>query len=267
MLVCLYAVLAAQEPIAYNGCTRSQNGLPGCHITHKLAVIHIMFGKTLLEDHEFLHTRLQRPWLMIENALTPEFAEELYEDLLSTEAWAAEDKSGFSPVDQVRLDKEYSFTRGGFRMEALEAPDSVHRLHAYLNSDEILSWISSISGRLCNGFSGSCARYLGSNHLTSHNDYYVTRLDDQSVTSRTVTFNYYLTRNWDTQWGGNFVWENPHAVIAPVFNALVMFLVSHHSDHHVELVSNAATEPRLAITGWFTTSRKAGDRKLNIRRT
>ena len=226
-----------------------------------------MFGKTLLEDREYLRAGLQRPWLRIENALTPGFAEELHADLLATEAWAAEDRSIFSATDQVRLHNDYSFTRDGFRMESPEAPESVRRLHAYLTSPEALQWISNVSGRLCNGFSASCTRYRGSDHLTSHNDYYVTSLDDESVSTRTVTFNYYLTKNWDAQWGGNFVWENPHAVITPSFNTLIMFLVSHHSEHHVELVNNAATEPRLAITGWFSTSRKIGERKLNIHRT
>lgn len=225
-----------------------------------------MFGKTLLEDRETLRAGLQQPWLVVNNALNTDFAEVLYKDLLSTGAWSTEDISIFSSADQSRLTDNYSYQRGGFRMESPEAPNSVHRLHDYLNSPETLSWISDISGRLCNGFYASCTRYLGNDHLTTHNDYYVARLDDNSVTVRTVTFNYYLTKNWDAKWGGNFVWENPNEVITPSFNTLVMFLVGHHSDHHVEMVRDTATEPRLAITGWFTTSRKFGEKKLNIHR-
>jgi Rps23 Pro-64 3,4-dihydroxylase Tpa1-like proline 4-hydroxylase len=90
------------------------------------------------------------------------------------------------------------------------------------------------------------------------------RLPNDSVLTRTVTFNYYLTKGWQSQWGGNFVWEKPYAKITPTFNTLVMFLVSNDSIHHVEQVDSSGDSPRLAITGWFTTTRKPGEKKLNL---
>jgi len=187
--------------------------------------------------------------------------------LISTDAWESSDRSDFTEQEQAQFPSSYSFTRDAFNMGSSASPASLKRLFEYLNSNDCLRWITDISGRACHGFNGSCARYIGGNHLTTHNDYQVFRSLDGSVTTRTVTFNYYLTKNWQSEWGGRFIWEKPYSRVNPGFNKLVMFLVSHDSAHHVEKVSDAATSPRLAVTGWFTTTRAAGSRKLNISRS
>jgi Rps23 Pro-64 3,4-dihydroxylase Tpa1-like proline 4-hydroxylase len=223
-----------------------------------------MFGKTLLEDKQFMKSGLEQPYLIIKNALLPEVAEQLYQELMKTNLWEKSDKSLFTKKEQALLPDSYTFTRENINLEDDGLPVTVKSLFEYLKSNECLQWISEIGGRKCDDFSGACARYYGGNHLTSHNDYYMKRLADNSVTTRTVTFNYYLTKDWQSEWGGNFIWEKPYDRIRPEFNTLVMFFVSNDSFHHVEQVSSQATCPRLAITGWFTTNRKPGSKKLDI---
>lgn len=225
-----------------------------------------MFGKTLTEDRDQLQAGLQQPYLIIENALLPKFAEQLYQELMTTDIWEQSDKSSFTVKEQALIPAGYSFTREIINLESEQLPGSVRKLFEYLKSDKCLQWITEVSGRKCDSFSGACARYLGGNYLSSHNDLYMRKLNDGSVTTRVITFNYYLTKNWDTDWGGSFVWEKPHTRITPSFNTLVLFPVGHESIHHVEAVSDNATIPRLAFTGWFTVTRPPGYRKLDISR-
>jgi len=227
-----------------------------------------MFSTTLTGDRNHLYLELQKPYLIIENALLPAFAEQLYQDLMSADTWQHDDKSAFTEKELALIPEGYSFTREIINLDSGylngQLPDSVHQLFNYLKSKECLQWISEISGRKCDNFSGACARYFSGNHLSSHNDLYMKKTIDGAVTTRVITFNYYLTKNWESDWGGEFVWENPSAKISPSFNKLVLFPVGHESMHHVNEVNDKATSPRLAFTGWFTVTRQPGYRKLNI---
>jgi hypothetical protein len=223
-----------------------------------------MFNKKLLTDKHFLKEGLQQPFLVIENALLPDFAEQLYQEMMTSNAWEHSDRNSFSASEQARIPDGYSFTREVIPQASKGLPASVKKLFDYLSSPATLDWITQASGRRCDGFTGACARYYGGNHLTSHNDFYYQKANGNAVTTRTVTFNYYLTKDWDSAWGGNFVWEKPYNKISPSFNALVLFLVSHDSVHHVEKVNDLATNPRLAITGWFTTTRKPHHKILKL---
>ena len=222
-----------------------------------------MFGARM-NDKAYMKSGLQSPYLVIEDALEPAFAERLRTELLSSKAWVSGDRSSFSDEYQKIMPSDYSFTRDTIRTDSPFAPQSVKELHSYLTSAGCLQWISEVSGRLCNGFVAACVRYQRGNHLTRHNDLYFESKQDGAVTARTVTFNYYLTKGWQSEWGGRFVWEKPHIEITPSFNTLVMFLVGFDSLHYVEQVNETATVPRLAVTGWFMTTRKPGYRILNI---
>lgn len=224
-----------------------------------------MFGKTLLEDKSFMKDGLEQPYLVVKDALLPDFAELLYQELMTTDQWINSDRSSFTAKEQALIPKGYSFTREAFQLESATLPENIKKLYDYLNSDECLQWMTNLSGRQCDDFSGACARYYGGNHLTSHNDYYLNRANDGAITTRAITFNYYLTKDWQSEWGGNFVWEKPYAKLKPTFNTLVLFPVGYDSMHHVEQVNTLATNPRLAFTGWFTATRKAGERRLNLK--
>ena len=98
--------------------------------------------------------------------------------------------------------------------------------------------------------------------ITKHNDSYTRKKEGGRIQSRVLTFNYWLTKNWLSDWGGKLIWENPYAEIVPTFNTLVMFLPTQISHHWVEKVAETVTEPRLAISGWFMTDRSNFQRDL-----
>lgn len=83
-----------------------------------------------------------------------------------------------------------------------------------------------------------------------------------------VTFNLYLTKQWEAAWGGRLVWKNPRMEIVPSFNTLVLFSVGENTHHWVEPIAPGVTEKRLSVTGWFLNSPDrpgAPSKKLNIK--
>lgn len=200
----------------------------------------------------------------------PDIAEELYESLLNTTVWDREgehsSKKETENVAAVKQDENYRFAIAYFDLASPTAPASVNALNAYLNSKELISWISEVSGRKYSFFHGRAALYNSGDHISRHNDHYVHETENNKILTRAVTFNYYLTKAWDPEWGGKFIWERPHSVIVPSFNTLVMFLVGPGSMHHVEPVETGVEEKRMAITGWFYSAKESKyfSGKLNI---
>jgi Rps23 Pro-64 3,4-dihydroxylase Tpa1-like proline 4-hydroxylase len=84
------------------------------------------------------------------------------------------------------------------------------------------------------------------------------------IATRAVTFNYFLTKQWDPAWGGQFVWEHPYKSINPEFNTLVMFLVGPDSNHYVSRIEDCGDNLRVALTGWFYTHRQADSYKRSL---
>jgi len=230
-----------------------------------------MLNQSLLEDVESVRKGLVQPFFVVENALLPETAEQLYTDLLNFDGWQNDDQSNFSERHVNAMSKfapEYSFRRKQIKLGEHPAPESAESLFHYLNSPEVLNWASAVSGRRCDFFRGPATMYRENDHIAEHNDYYVMTRDDGCTITRTLTFNYYLTKDWDPEWGGRFVWKTPKTMVSPTFNTLVLFLVGPGSHHHVEAVNRMASVPRIAITGWFHTLRKPAQgnkRKLKLK--
>jgi Rps23 Pro-64 3,4-dihydroxylase Tpa1-like proline 4-hydroxylase len=230
-----------------------------------------MLNPRLLEDTEPVRQGLMQPFLIVEDALLPESAEELYNDLLHFEGWHSDDQSNFSERHvntMARFTPEYTFQRKQIKLGEHPAPRSADAFFRYLNSPEVLKWASAISGRRCDMFRGSATIYRENDHIAEHNDHYVMTRDDGTTVTRALTFNYYLTKGWDPEWGGRFFWKTPGTAITPTFNTLVLFLVGPASHHHVEAVNKMARVPRMAITGWFHTVRtptQHHERKLNLK--
>ena len=223
-----------------------------------------IFNESFTSDIQDVRSGPDQPFLIIQDALHTDFAEQLYDALMASDAWEKSDPSSFSKSERSAIPEGYSFTREIINLNRPGLPPAVQKLFDHLNSEECLQWFSQVSGRRCDEFTGACARYYGGNHLTSHNDYYMKRQDDGSVATRSLTFNYYLTKDWDAEWGGNFVWEKPYTKVTPTFNTLVLFAVGHDTMHHVEQVNDGVSSPRLAFTGWFMTNRASGEHVLDL---
>ncbi len=206
---------------------------------------------------------LKKPYLIIKNALNPEIAEQLYCDLSNYKKWHYQDhKNDLNPKEQANQDKknpDYTFSRDKITLGTDIAPETVTALFEYLQSSDILSYFSEVSRRPCDDFQLSATIFREGHHITEHNDSYVKKRQDGSTVSRTLTFNYYLTKNWQSEWGGRFIWMKPYAEIIPTFNTLVLFRVGRSSNHFVEAVTKDATELRIALTGWYFSVRKLGN--------
>jgi len=219
-----------------------------------------MLNPDLLNNKALLREQLRKPYAILENALIPEVAEALYEELTGFDGWVYQDQQSLS-AEQIAYQEThapgYTFSRHKLQFGVDKLPPILQRLREYLISEPVRVWMTEVSGRHCDDFEGGAAMLAEGGHIADHNDYGIFRRpEDGAMLTRSLTFNYYLTRNWRPEWGGHFIWNRPYKKLAPSFNTLVMFLVGQSSTHSVEDVNPAAGEPRLAVTGWYRTVRQ-----------
>lgn len=123
----------------------------------------------------------------------------------------------------------------------------LHSIFEYLNSDEMLSTISKISGyNDLKSADGQFTRYTGGQFLTRH-------LDDITAEGRRLAYVISFCRDWHPDWGGLLQFYEPDGTPrdawCPGFNTLSLFDVRHV--HSVSYVTPFAKRPRLSLTGWF----------------
>ncbi len=203
-----------------------------------------MINPNIFNDKNEMIEGLKRPFLLLEEALVPDLAERLSQELLESRHWDR----------QSITDPGFTYRRDAIVLGSEGAPPVLEELHAYLGSESCLRWVSEVSGRACDSFQGAAAIFKPGDQISRHNDKRILTREDGSRAVRAVTFNYYLTRHWDAGWGGRLIWENPYTEIMPSFNTLVMFNVGEGTHHWVEPVKEGVSTPRLSITGWFMSS-------------
>jgi Rps23 Pro-64 3,4-dihydroxylase Tpa1-like proline 4-hydroxylase len=223
-----------------------------------------MFNQAVLEDKDSLRQGLEQPYYVIQDALKPEFAEQLYSELLIFDQWSTDSEETFQGEGVPELATDYSYRRKSVFTNSKLAPKALAELNTYFNSDACLAWMTDVSGRKCDNFVGSATRFEPGDHITRHNDSLTVTKPDGLTHRRVVTINYWLSKHWKPEWGGQFVWETPRAEIVPTFNTLVMFLPGPSTHHWVQPVAGSATEPRLSITGWFSTIYEKGMSALKL---
>lgn len=123
----------------------------------------------------------------------------------------------------------------------------LHSVFEYLNSDEMLSFISQVSGR-DDLKSADCqfTRYTAGQFLTRHSD-------DITEEGRRLAYVFSFCRNWHPDWGGLLQFYEKSGTSrdawTPGFNTLSVFDVRHI--HSVTYLTPFAKSPRLSLTGWF----------------
>jgi Rps23 Pro-64 3,4-dihydroxylase Tpa1-like proline 4-hydroxylase len=223
-----------------------------------------MLNSLILADKDNVKQGLNQPYFLIKEALDPKVAEQLYRELLQFANWARDSEKTDQGEGVPELEKDYSYRRQSILASSPQAPTTLAKLNTYLNSAELLSWISDVSGRKCDYFVGSAARFGPGDHITRHNDNLTVTKSDGLIHRRVVTINYWLTPDWLPELGGQFVWETPYAEIVPTFNTMVIFLPGPSTQHWVEPVAESVTAPRLSITGWFSTTYQGGGGNLRL---
>ena len=115
-------------------------------------------------------------------------------------------------------------------------------------SDPTKEFMGRLSQRDCAGKTTfSASLYLPGDHSLPHNDY----LGDIEC-HRQVAFVWQLTKNWRSDWGGEFFWCRKDRWISPEFNTLLLFRVQPSSTHFVTQVTAHARGKRMAVSGWWT---------------
>jgi Rps23 Pro-64 3,4-dihydroxylase Tpa1-like proline 4-hydroxylase len=223
-----------------------------------------LLNQSVLDNTAYISEGLKQPYLVIENALPQKVAEALHGELLATGLWAQQDDKFMSERDGQHVADDFRYSRNGFNLADPRAPATLKQLHQYLNSAPALEWFSAVSGRQCEFFEGVATSFGPGDQITKHNDCHTRKTAAGKTENRTVTFNYWLVNDWQSDFGGRLVWEKPLAKIVPTFNTLLVFLPTQISEHWVEPVTEGVTVPRLTISGWFMNSSTAKPDRLKL---
>lgn len=223
-----------------------------------------MLNKIILTDQKNIQKKLRNPYIKIEDALDKNIAEQLRKELLQTVVWKEQGNNTMSEKGDQEVLDSFKYTRKGITLGESSNPEKLLKLYHYLNSFEVLEYMSDISGRRCDFFEGSATIFRPGDHISKHNDLFTRITLDGKIQSRALTFNYWLTKDWLPEYGGKLVWEKPYAEIMPTFNTLVLFKPTQLSQHWVEVVSNTEKLPRIAISGWFMTDRTRDKHKFQL---
>jgi Rps23 Pro-64 3,4-dihydroxylase Tpa1-like proline 4-hydroxylase len=155
-------------------------------------------------------------------------------------------------VDGARAGFQYVYSSYPMVTAYLQGQDPgllLHRLLEWLATPEVLDTVRRITGiptlRKCDG---QATLYQAGHFLTQHDD------RGSGSEQRRVGYVLNLTRGWRADWGGllHFLSEDGQQVREswiPGYNVLALFRVP--VLHAVSYVAPYATQPRLAVTGWF----------------
>jgi hypothetical protein len=123
-------------------------------------------------------------------------------------------------------------------------------LHQWLNSEELLNFISEATGEKYVRYGTIFAsRYSSGSFLSPHHDHQ----------NGDIGFVLQLTKDWKPQWGGLLHFLDKETLRSvegtevPTFNTLTLFNIPDDGGrwHYVSHVIPGLAESRLAVTGWF----------------
>ena len=89
-----------------------------------------MLNPEKFSDKSAIHEGLKQPYLVIENALLPEIAEQLYSDLIQSEQWRVQDHRNDLPAKEQEIQNDYqpdyTFSRDKITLGTDRAPEIVN---------------------------------------------------------------------------------------------------------------------------------------------
>jgi Rps23 Pro-64 3,4-dihydroxylase Tpa1-like proline 4-hydroxylase len=114
-----------------------------------------------------------------------------------------------------------------------------------LTSSPTRRFINELSQQDCAGDAGVVATwYRAGEYALPHDD----SLDDSR---RSIAYIWYVTKDWQREWGGSFFWCPTGQYVVPRFNMLTIFRVQPENVHLVCPVASGATRKRLAVSGFW----------------
>jgi SM-20-related protein len=132
------------------------------------------------------------------------------------------------------------------------SPEPVRRFLEWFNSEEVLDRVRRLAGAEdVKSASGQVSRFMPGDFLTRHND-------EVGAEGRRVAYVMNLAENWHPDCGGLLQFFHPDGrpdeAWTPALNSLCLFDVK--LPHSVTCIAPFASQPRLAISGWFRASPK-----------
>ena len=214
------------------------------------------------------HGRVQ-----VENILDESSADYLYQLLLDHQHWYLaynEGKNYYeSSMEQLQvlgpeqrqqfMNEIYARARTQFQYvfnqyyitQAIEKGEDsghpMHRVHHFINSDEVIAFMRSLTGNDEVRKADSYATlYSPGQFLTRHDDSHYSH-------DRVAAYTIGMTKNWEADWGGYTAFFDDRGDITqafkPAFNVLTVFLIP--QPHAVQLVSPFAGNNRTSYIGWL----------------
>jgi hypothetical protein len=175
--------------------------------------------------------------IVIREALQPLFAERMFACLDQFADWKVYE--GY--------EEHFHYHHHNIYDDKLLPPDLVWCRQIF-SSDATKNFIQRLSQRDCAGETTySASLYLPGDHSLPHNDF-IGNKDKH----RQIAFVWHLTKDWQSEWGGDFFWCRKNRYVPPSFNSLLLFRVQPANMHFVTVVSPHAESKRLAISGWWT---------------
>jgi len=167
-----------------------------------------MFKPAVYEFKDGIRRSLTENGLaVIENALEPDFAERLYEELDKATGWQRQ-----YVLENEGTDKEFRYSRNYISFKDVDAPASLQQFRDFLRSEECRNFIAYVRGLACVWVEGAAAKLEPGDSIDVHND--------NTSALRTVGLNLYLNKDWQPDHGGEFVLLDPYVEIAPTLTSL-----------------------------------------------
>ena len=178
--------------------------------------------------------------ILIPDALPGDFAEEVHRDLCRSSHWTVAEGS-----------HDFFHYRNSAISHLEDHRPALAKCSQLFKSKETRRLISELSGQDCAGEASVAATwYRSTEYALPHDDSYASE-------PRSVAYIWYLTKDWQREWGGSLFWCPTGQYIAPRFNMLLMFRVMPSNVHLVCPVSPVATGKRLTINGFWTRSERS----------
>jgi Rps23 Pro-64 3,4-dihydroxylase Tpa1-like proline 4-hydroxylase len=192
-----------------------------------------VFASPTLTD-KVRHAMRQGRAIVVPDALPAELAERVHHELDRSNRWTvAEDGHDF-----------YHYRTSGIEQFAAHG-GALAECGKLFCSSATRRFIGELSGQDCTGTAyAAAAWYRPGEYALPHDDL---RFD----TSRSVSYIWYLTKDWRPEWGGALFWCPTGQYVSPKFNTLVMFNVTPSNMHFVCPVAPTATGKRLTINGFW----------------
>jgi len=195
-----------------------------------------------LQDSIAKHIQSNRP-VVIKNVFRDDYAEKLWRELHESNGW--EEYNGFEEYYQFNLHAMYHGTKPFRGLKV------ANQAYDFLDSAKVKDWAQEVTNSVVDGPTNAGVTWYQANDYTMpYTDFVGGR------NKRRLAFVIHMTKDWNTDLGGDLVFTNPTYHIPPGFNTMTIFPVSQDAWHFVSPVARHCPKDmkRMTLSGWWTST-------------